>query len=516
MNYRSSIRFALASAVIVLCSSISLADENDVLLKILVRKGVLSAEEAASVKAEVAREKAKADKMTAATKAAPAAGSPTAIQASKFDISKSVEKIKLYGDIRLRYAYDDKDPQLFIPDGTKSNDIDRSPSGVQTSRWRFRLRVGADVFLTHQWSAGVELSTAKTSDSANQTFENGFDDYDIFISKAFLRWDPKPALTFVGGKMQNPFYSTELVWDTDITPTGLAEIIRFHELFESTPDAVGYDKDGKTVATSKPARRWELSLIAGQFIFDDNVENNFDNDESTDAYLFQTQLLASYTFDNGVKATVAPGWLVENAATVTGVLNSNAFTDNTSVSGATRNISLILVPGDVSFKIGSIPAKVFWDFSYNIEGRKRADDIYNLEFLRNDVGQDSDDDVLDPDDFDSDYSPQDSFAYMIGFQIGDNKKAGDWSFRADWRQTGIAAVDPNLNDSDFAVSGELNTRGAKLTLAYNFTDFLIGGVTYYQSTNLRNDLIGGEVTGGNAIGDANGGRTLQVDLLLKF
>jgi len=489
-------------------------DENDVLLKVLVRKGILTQDEAAAVKAEVSKEKAKEAKIAA--KSAPVTTSEDGLM-SKLDISKSVDKLKLYGDLRLRYQYDDKDPQLFIPDGSK-NEVDRSPSGSQQSRWRFRLRLGAEITLTDQWSAGFELSTAKASDSGNQTYENGFDDYEIFISRAFLRWDPNKAFTFVGGKMPNPFYTTDLVWDSDITPNGVAEIIRFDQLFGAeVEEEVGFSKDGKTVAGKavKSERNWELSLIAGQFLFDDNNENNFDNDESTDAYTFQTQLLGSYKFENGVKVTAAPGWLVNSAGSATGLTNSNPFNDNPNVSGATRNISLLLFPGDVAFKIGDTKTKFYWDFSYNIEGRKRTEDIYGLVSLRNGSGEQSDDDVSDPDDYDSQHSMQDDFAYLVGLQFGENKKSGDWSFRTDWRQTGIAAVDPNLNDSDFA-AGELNTRGLKLGLAYNFTDFAIGTISYYHAWNLRNNLIGGEATGGNGVADSNAVRVLQVDFSVKF
>jgi hypothetical protein len=509
INLASAVAAALALSAVPAVH----ADENDVLLKVLVRKGILTQDEATAVKAEVAKEKAKEAKIAA--KSAPVSTSEGGL-VSKLDISKSIDKLKLYGDLRLRYQYEDKDQQLFIPDGTRKT-VQRDPSGAQQSRWRFRLRLGAEITLTDQWSAGFELSTQKASDSGNQTFENGFDDYDIFISKAFLRWDPNKAFTFIGGKFTNPFYTTDLVWDADITPNGIAEIIRFDQLFGGEPEEEAYSKDGKTVASKavKSERNWELSLIAGQFIFDDNNENNFDNDESTDSYVFETQLVGSYKFGNGVKVTAAPGWLVENAGSVTGATNNNPFNDSPTVSGATRNINLLLFPGDVSFKLADTKTKFYWDFSYNIEGRKRTEDIFNLVSLRNGSGEQSDDDIADPNDFDKKHSQQDDFAYLVGIQFGENKKAGDWSFRTDWRQTGIAAVDPNLNDSDFA-AGELNTRGIKLGLAYNFTDFAIGAITYYHAWNLRNNLIGGEATGGNGVADSNTVRVLQVDFSVKF
>jgi hypothetical protein len=106
-------------------------------------------------------------------------------------------------------------------------------------------------------------------------------------------------------------------------------------------------------------------------------------------------------------------------------------------------------------------------------------------------------------------------AYLIGLQLGENKKAGDWSLVVNWRLTGLGAVDPNINDGDFAL-GEINTRGVEASVSYNFTDFAIGSVTYSHAWNIRKSLTGGEVTGGNAIGDANGAELLQVDLAVKF
>ncbi|HEX8294851.1 MAG TPA: putative porin [Chthoniobacteraceae bacterium] len=483
------------------------AASDSALLDALVRKGVLTDKEAASIQADADKEKKESS-------------------ASKIKLSNSVTELKLYGDIRLRYQYDNKDAQADPAGVGVDNALEqRSPSGTQRSRWRFRLRLNADFKLGPSVFGGVELQTGQASDSANQTFENGFDDYNIFISRAYLGWNVTDYLTVVGGKMPNPFYATELVWDPDIHPTGVSEVFAFHKLFapeEMVSD--GYSKDGKNVAKSVTAAElpWELSLVAGQFIFDDNLEGGGsdlsgatrDNDATTDAYLFQTQLLGSYKF-GGTKLTFAPGWMTYVNGSATGLLNENSFTDSGSVSGATRNLNILLAPGDVSFKIGSLKSKFYWDFAYNIEGRKRVEDIYNLSFLANDAGQDSDDDVTDPDDLVKQHSNVDDYAYLIGLQVGENKKRGDWSALLNWRQTGLGAVDPNLNDSDFA-AGELNTRGFKLGVAYNFTDFAVGAVTYMHAWNLRDTLVGGEASGGNAIADSNAVQVLQVDVNVKF
>ncbi|RYD84531.1 MAG: hypothetical protein EOP84_05265 [Verrucomicrobiaceae bacterium] len=471
------------------------AQDAGALVDALVRKGILTDDEAKEIRTEMKKDFAETS-------------------AGKIKLSDSLTELKLYGDLRLRYQYDNKDVQE-DPPGTGFDD-DRSPSGAQRSRWRFRLRLNADFKLGKTVFGGVELQTAIASDSANQTFENGFSDYPIFISKAYLGWKPTDWLTVTGGKVPNPFYTTDLVWDPDINPTGLTEHIAFHKLFstdEKEGDSKGgYSKDGKTVAPAPYERPWELTLIAGQFIFDDNLEGGgrdpgeTDNDRTTDSYLFQTQLVGSYKFSKDVKLTVAPGWMVYNAASAIDLENENRFEDIDGVSGAQRNLNILLLPGDLTFKIAGVKTKFFWDVAYNLEGRKRVEDIYDV-LERNNVRD-------DPDDL-QESSFRDRIAWLAGVQFGENKKAGDWSLMANYRETGLGSVDPNLNDSDFA-QGELNTRGFKLGLAYNLTDFAVLGVTYFQAFDLRDDLIGGQATRGNAIADSNEVQVFQVDLNVKF
>lgn len=493
-------------------ASIAQADDTSALLSILERKGILTRDEVAGVKAELAKEKATAAKIQEK--------SETPDLGDRLKLTPAVSELKLYGDIRFRYQYDMRDGQL-DPDPVgvhqDRNEDDRSPSGAQQSRYRFRLRLGADFKLGENWFGGVELSTAQASDTGNQTFEKGFDDYNIYISKAFLGWRPSDSFTLTAGKMPNPFYTTELVWDADITPNGVAEVINLSKLFGGSEEVdADFHKDGKkAIAPIASESPWDVNLIAGQFIFDDNNENNLDNDESTDAFLFQTQLVTSYKFSKDVKATVATGWLVYNAASLSGLQNAQPFNDSPNVSGATRNINLLLAPGDISFKLLDRKTKFLWDFAYNIEGRKRYEDVYDLVTLNNDARQSSDDDVLDPDDFSSDHKLIDDIGFLAGFQIGENKKAGDWSVLAYYRQAGVSSIDPNLNDSDFAAS-RLNTRGFKVALGYNFTDFAIGALSYQYAWNLRDDLVGGQATGGSAIADTNNISIFQVDFTLKF
>ncbi|MHA3775347.1 putative porin [Verrucomicrobiota bacterium sgz303538] len=486
----------LAAALVLVGSAVIPAKAQDAgaLVDALVRKGVLTDQEAEEIRADMTREFSQTS-------------------AGKINLSSSLTELKLYGDLRLRYQYDNKDLQE--DPGRIGFDDDRSPSGSQRSRWRFRLRLNADFKLGENIFGGVELQTGIASDSANQTFENGFSDYPIFISKAYLGWSPTEWLTVTAGKVPNPFYTTDLVWDADINPTGITEQVTFHKFYFGEV-ASGYSKDGKTVASTEVVhaeRPWELTLIAGQFIFDDNFEGGGrdpgerDNDLTTDSYLFETQLVASYKFAKDLKLTFAPAWMVYNSSSAIGLENENKFEDVAGVSGAQRDLNLLLLPGDLSFKIAGIKTRLYWDFAYNFEGRKRVENIYSIT----EHGRPGD----DPNTLRADSSVRDRIAWLVGIQLGENKKAGDWSLLANYRETGLGSVDPNLNDSDFA-QGELNTRGFKIGLAYNLTDFAVFGVTYYHAFDLRDDLIGGQATRGNAIADSNEVQVLQVDLNVKF
>ncbi|MEQ1862319.1 MAG: putative porin [Chthoniobacteraceae bacterium] len=492
---------AVIAAFAVSVAPFAHADESDILLKVLVRKGVLTEGEATTVRAEVAKEKAKEAKVAAAKAAAVLPAE------SKFDLSKPLEKLKLYGDLRLRYQYDATDAQFEPGVGVHSdrNEKDRSSSGTQDGRFRFRLRLNADYQFTDNLFAGVELQTGQVSDSGNQNFENGFSDYDIFISRAYMGWEPTKGVMLVGGKMPGYFYNTNMMWDGDLNPTGVFESIAFHKLGEEQFDE-GLDKDGKKML--KPVEKpWELTLNAGQFVFDNNLEANFDNDSSTDAWLFYTQFVGSYKFDNGVKATIAPGYLTYINGSLSDVGNKGAFNDNRFVSGATRNLNLLLLPGDISFKLGGLKTRFYWDFSYNIEGRKRVEDVYNLVELASPEN--------DPDDLRKKHSNVDDIAFLTGIKFGDNRKRGDWSMSFDYRQQGVGAIDPNLNDSDIFGS-QLGLRGFTATGLYNINDFLTVGLLYSYGWNIRQDLSGGEATGGNSIANTNDVHTAIFDLQIKF
>ena len=245
---------ALAGALTFGGAAASLAQDSSALLDALVRKKVLTSQEAEDVRADLLKENA-------------------ATNAGKLQLSNSITSLKLSGDVRLRYQYDNKDSQIETPltgssyllstndnstlsalttangkspwtTDAKGNVIATgdvknaagkviyhkgdqllsstgkpmkgsvnpsiagvgSPAnGAQRNRERIRLRLNADFQLAGGFFGGVQLQTTQNSDSANQTFgdsatgASGFSNYNIYISRAFVGWNATDWLTLVGG-----------------------------------------------------------------------------------------------------------------------------------------------------------------------------------------------------------------------------------------------------------------------------------------------------------------------------
>lgn len=484
MNRMKLTTLAVAGALAVFGNLPAFGQENAALIDALVRKGVLTDQEAEEIRADLVKEYAETD-------------------AGKIKLNSSLSELKLSGDTRMRFQYDNKQAQLY----NDGNDRQRN-------RWRFRLRLNADYKFAGPFWGGVQLQTGNDANSANQTFTNGYRDYDIYISKVFLGWEIADWAQAIIGKQDNPFYTTNMVWDSDITPQGAVEILDFHKLFgwESYTESTGYSKDGKGgkeivsgTRWNEPA--WSLTLNAGQFWYYDNDQSNLDSDANTDAAQFVAQLVFGYDFGNHFEMKFAPGWQgyiasgVETADTlVDEPYKQGNGTDN--VLGSVRDLSIVTAPGEFGFPLFGEKAAFIWDFAYNFKGDDRAKNVYGIP---------------------TGAGFRDSSAYLVGLKIGKAKKAGTWEFGANWRQVGFASLNPNQVDSDWNL-GLLNAKGIETKVAYAITDYITFGITYMYSWNLDKTLeikdpsgpdpgvdgLEGRVTGGNTTS------VLQVDLNWKF
>lgn len=95
-------------------------------------------------------------------------------------------------------------------------------------RFRVRARLGMQARISEAWSGGVRLSTGSTTDrvSTNQTLGQDFNKYSLLVDRAFIKYDPSEWFSVAGGRIPNPWFSTDLVWDEDLNFEGMAATIK--------------------------------------------------------------------------------------------------------------------------------------------------------------------------------------------------------------------------------------------------------------------------------------------------
>ncbi len=160
-----------------------------------------------------------------------------------------VKRVRFSGDLRVRgqgdvFSADNfvldaagNATNLYIPDFVAANDrggIARAGTAgfanvsEDRERLRARLRLGMDVELGGGFSLAARLATGNLRDpvSTNQTLGNYAARYTVGIDQAYARWfgqsrESTQLLTLTAGRMPNPWYSTDLVWDSDLTFEGV-------------------------------------------------------------------------------------------------------------------------------------------------------------------------------------------------------------------------------------------------------------------------------------------------------
>src|SRR6266576_2853291 len=232
------------------------AQDAGALLDLLVRKKLITDQEAEEVRAELTKESA-------------------TTSAGKWKLSTPITEIELYGDARLRYEI-------------RSGETD-SQDTQQRNLPRYRLRLGLRGILADDWFFGVRLETGTNPRSSNVTFGDDSgggngpfakNSDGIFVGQAYLGYKGFHDIILTAGKMPNPLVTTLMVWDADINPEGLAEQWK-HTFNISLGEgnvsgtATVDSKDGKAVAPPAAAKlKIDLFANFAQFVYDDSNPEN--------------------------------------------------------------------------------------------------------------------------------------------------------------------------------------------------------------------------------------------------
>jgi hypothetical protein len=178
------------------------AQSSEALMDALVRKGILTEQEAEDIKADVSKENK---------------------QYNKWTFNKDGLEYKLYGDVRGRYEFF----------RTENDAIGAGEPNKNRDRLRYRLRAGLTATLNDRFEVGMRLTSSDPDGSfggdpisGNTTFQNNASKKFVFIDLAYGKWTPLMKdnyfLSGTIGKMENPFVVSDMVFDGDYTPEGIA------------------------------------------------------------------------------------------------------------------------------------------------------------------------------------------------------------------------------------------------------------------------------------------------------
>ncbi|MHA3774148.1 putative porin [Verrucomicrobiota bacterium sgz303538] len=233
-------------------------------------------------------------------------------------------RIRFFGDVRMRYEGD------FFPGGNDNTGAFPNFNAINTGapfnvagtefspqinvdqdrqRFRLRARVGLEADLGEGFSAGLRIATGEnntptsTNQSlglANQGQGGNFSKYALWLDRAFLKYEigglPTKDLAISVGRFDNPFFSSEMIWDEDVGFDGAALQARYEVLPGFTPFLnlgafIVFNTDFN-FATNRPDKfasedkylyagqlgfdwtfhkDWELKL-AGAYYYFDNIE----------------------------------------------------------------------------------------------------------------------------------------------------------------------------------------------------------------------------------------------------
>lgn len=465
----------------------------DALLDKLVAKGILKPDEAEELKNEAATNSAKG---------------------INFKLSRAVKSLEIYGDVRMRY--ENRSGQLGPEAGQYAGDHDVA------NRWRYAIRLGARGDLTDDFYYGLRFETSPNERSPWNTFGNASggqspyygpfskaNNYGLFIGQAYLGWRPESWLDVSVGRVPQPLYTTSMVWDSDYCPEGAVEKIKFtrgsadyfatfcqYVYQDTTPSSAEAVEGGSAAAHLGDFSDHNAYLLAwqagGTYHFDTNISfkvapvfyNYVGHGNQSSGFYgpFVGQGINGFTFNTNTatSSSTLPGG--------TGVTSGPNVTSSSYNQTGINNLAIIEFPMELNFKLGSLDAKAFGDFSINLDGDQRARAAY-------DAGESIAAQVGNQNPFPGGLQLNQNQAFQFGLAVGNNlglvygttSKKGTWEARAYWQHVEQYALDPNLLDSDF-FEGRGNMQGLYTAFAYSITDAMIGTIRYGWAERINNQL----------------------------
>lgn len=244
---------------------------------------------------------------------------------------KWAERVRLYGDFRYRHEQIDGDR------------VD------QRDRHRIRARVGLKGSINDEWSFDLRLASGNDDSpiSTNQDLDGGFSSKRIWLDRAFLTYEPDKmdGLAVLAGKMGMPFYTVggnQLIWDSDLTPEGIA---------------VQY--------TVNLNETWSLFANGGGMWVEERGSD-------TDTSLWGLQGGLSHLFED--KSKLTGGVSYYKYGNIKGKAAIGAFAGNTSQGGVYAfDYELLETFGEYATKLGETPMAFYGNYVVNTASGVQGD-----------------------------------------------------------------------------------------------------------------------------------------------
>ncbi|AZD02142.1 putative porin [Pseudomonas chlororaphis] len=484
------------------------------LIRLLVQQGVLKQEQADGLIAQAEREAQQARQASTAVAAGPAATPgdvrvqyvPAIVRDQIRDQVKAevmatakqenwaqpntfpdwVSRISFDGDIRLR------DESRYYS-GSNSNEIvdfaklnDKGPYDVNPNSssnlppllntredrenlFRLRARLGMKAQVAEDWTAGIRIGTGSDNNpvSTTQTLGGGFGKKDIWLDQGYLTWKATDELTLTGGRIANPFFSTDLLYSNDLNFDGVAAIFN-HKL----------------------NRDWGLFGTVGAFPVeytnDTSTSNGFDKEESDNKWLYGAQIganwaingnhrlkgaLAYYRFDDieGQRSGACEPWAGapgcdSDGSRVAFMQKGNSvfllrdITPNPLNPAATAQPQFVGLASEFNL----LDLNLVWDADLpeNFKLRSQANYIHNLGYDEGEMRKRSEGQIVNNLDSNGELESG-ANAWMVQFTLGNSlelAKQGDWNLFAGYKYIQPDALPDGFNDSSFHLGGT-NAKG---------------------------------------------------------
>lgn len=150
----------------------------------------------------------------------------------------------------------------------------------RTNSWRIRARLGIVANLGEQIQAGVRIGSGNDDGPVSATQTLGSGKSDAWIDQAWIAWAPTDWLRAVGGRFDNPYWSSETLFSNDLNFDGLA--LQYADKF----------------AGEKLSLFATMGLTPLEYSSDSFPSTSTDKAESRDKWLNGLQLGAEWAFND--------------------------------------------------------------------------------------------------------------------------------------------------------------------------------------------------------------------------